>query len=120
MQNHGEVITAPAVNLQISEIRLLELVYCRRLFLKLTNRLDHDVGRGGDQVVRLEPPINRDFRYKIAPLIRDQNRKFTRRELRAIQRLLDYLAPHLVRDAVPNADWLRLAVPRNFLTIINR
>jgi hypothetical protein len=50
---HGrEIIPAPAGDLQVGEVGLPELVGRRRLVLELGRRLDDDVGRAGDQVMR--------------------------------------------------------------------
>ena len=59
---HGrEIVPAPADDLQVSEVRLPELVGSHGLVLELRRDLDDDVGRAGNQVMRLEQPIDRSL-----------------------------------------------------------
>ena len=57
---HGRQIEpAPADHLQIGEVGLPQLVGRRVLVLERVSRLNHDEGRAGDQVMRLQHAVNR-------------------------------------------------------------
>ena len=55
----GEVVPAPADDLEIGEVGLPELVGRSCLVLELVGGLDDDEGWAGDQVMGLQEPINR-------------------------------------------------------------
>ena len=57
IQDRAEIKPAPANDLEVSEVRLPQLVDGRCLVFELIGRLDHDEGRTGNQVVRFQDPI---------------------------------------------------------------
>ena len=59
VQHRGEIVPAPARDLEIGEVSLPELVGGRGLVLELLGRFDDDVGRADDKIVRFQQPINR-------------------------------------------------------------
>ena len=61
VEDGREIEPAPADHLEISEVGLPELVRRRGLIPELVRRLDHDEGRAGDQVVRLEQAVDRSL-----------------------------------------------------------
>ena len=83
-----QVEPSPADDLEIREVRLPELIWCRRLILELVRGLHHDEGRAGDQIVGLEQPIDRCLRDKIAFGVGEAHRQFPRRQRGLIQRQL--------------------------------
>jgi hypothetical protein len=66
VEDRRQVEPSPPDDLEISEVRLPELVWRRRLILELMRGLHHDEGWAGDQIVGLEEPIDRRLRNKIA------------------------------------------------------
>ena len=54
VEDRRQVEPSPADDLEISEVRLPELVWRRRLILELVRGLHHDEGWAGDQIVGLE------------------------------------------------------------------
>ena len=58
VEDRRQVEPSPADDLEISEVRLPELVWRRRLILELVRGLHHDEGWAGDQIVSLEQPID--------------------------------------------------------------
>src|SRR6202795_3324679 len=102
-EKRRQIIPAPASNLEVGDVRLPELVDGGGLVLELLCRLDHHIGRAGDQVVRLQQPIDRCLRDKILPLIGEPYRQLSRRQLGNLQRHIDDLAANIVRDAIPDA-----------------
>ena len=57
---HGRQIEpTPPDHTQISEIGLPELIGCGGLVLERVGGLDHDEGRAGDQVMRLQQAVDR-------------------------------------------------------------
>jgi hypothetical protein len=70
--------------------------------VELIGRLDHDIGRAGDQVVGLEQPVNRGFRHEVALLVGEVHGQFPGAQLRLFQRQLDDLVVDISRDAVPH------------------
>ncbi len=58
VQDRTKIEPAPADDLQVGEVGLLQLVDSRRLVFELTGRFDHDEGWAGDQVVRLQHAID--------------------------------------------------------------
>ena len=52
VEHGGEIVPAPARDLEISEVSLPELVGRRGLVLERLGRFDDDVGRAGDEIVR--------------------------------------------------------------------
>ena len=63
---------------------------------------DDDEGRAGDQVVRLEKPVDRGFGDEIPLRVREPDRQFPRRQLRLLESQLDNLGTNTVRDAIPD------------------
>src|SRR3546814_6244484 len=62
---HGrEVHPAPPDDLEVGEVGLPHLVRAGSLGVELIGSLYHDIGRTGDQIVRLEQAVNRGFRYE--------------------------------------------------------
>jgi len=53
VQHGGEIVPTPARNLEVGEVGLPELVGRRGLVLERLGRFDDDVGRAGDEIVRL-------------------------------------------------------------------
>ena len=70
--------------------------------LELLGRLDDDIGRAGDEIVRFQQPIDRGLRDKILCLVREAHRQLPRAEFRLIQRQVDNLAADSLWDAVPD------------------
>jgi len=70
VEDRREVEPSPANDLEISEVRLPELVWCRRLILELVRGFHHDEGWAGDQIAGLEeadrptPPRQNSLRYR--------------------------------------------------------
>jgi hypothetical protein len=54
VEDRRQVEPSPADDLEISEVRLPELVWRRRLILELVRGLHHDEGWAGDQIVGLD------------------------------------------------------------------
>ena len=103
VEDGREIIPAPAGDLQVGEVGLPELVRRRRLVLELGRRLDDDVGRAGDQVLRLQQPIHRRFRDEVALLVGEAHRQLARAQFRLAQRQFDDLGPDRLGDPVPDA-----------------
>ena len=102
VQHGGEIVPAPARDLEIGEVGLPELVGRRGLVLELLGRFDDDVGRAGDKIVRFQQPIDRGLRDKVFFLVREAHRQFPRAEFGLIQRQVDNLAADSLWDAVPD------------------
>src|SRR5664279_1843466 len=79
---HGrEIVPSPASDLEVSEVRLPKLVDGCGLVLELVRRLDHDIGRAGDEIMRLQQPVDRSLRDKILFLIGEAYGQLSRRQL---------------------------------------
>ena len=52
VEHGGEIVPAPARDLEIGEVSLSELVGRRGLVLERLGRFDNDVGRASDEIVR--------------------------------------------------------------------
>ena len=77
---HGrEVVPAPAGDFEVGEVGLPELVDGGGLVLELVRRLDHHIGRAGDEVVRLQQPIDRSLGDKVLSLVGEPNGQLSRR-----------------------------------------
>ena len=101
---HGrQVVPAPTSDLEIGEVGLPELVNGSGLVLELVCRLDHHIGRAGDQVMRFQQPIDRSLRDKILLLVGEPNGQLSRGQLWELQCQVDDLAADIVRDAIPDA-----------------
>src|SRR6185436_473167 len=61
IQDRAEIKPSPAGHLEIGEVGLPELVWRRRLVLELAGGFHDDVGWAGNQVMRLEQPIQRSI-----------------------------------------------------------
>src|SRR5262245_3123235 len=59
VEDRRQVEQSPADNLEIGEVRLPELLWCRRLVAELIRSLHHDEGGASDQIAGLEQPIDR-------------------------------------------------------------
>ena len=57
----GEIVPAPAGNLEVGEVGLPELVGRRGLMFERLCRLDDDIGRTGDEIVCFQQPIDRSL-----------------------------------------------------------
>ena len=57
VQDRAEIEPPPADDLHIGEVGLPTLIDGCGLVFELAGRLDHNEGRAGDQVVRLQYPI---------------------------------------------------------------
>ena len=105
---HGrQEVPAPASDLEIGEVGLPELVDGSGLVLELVRRLDHHIGRAGDEVVCLQQPVDRSFRDKV--LLSSVKRTASSRgdSSGRSMRKVDDLAAHIVRDAIPDPVWSR-------------
>ena len=102
VQHRGEIVPAPARDLEIGEVSLPELVGGRGLVLELLGRFDDDVGRAGNKIVRFQEPINRGLRDKIFCLVREAHCQFPRAQFRLIQRQVDNLVADSLWDTVPD------------------
>ena len=67
---------SPTNDFEVGKISLLHLVWADGLGVELVGRLDHDVGRAGNQVIGLQQAINRCFRYEVAPLVGEPHGQF--------------------------------------------
>src|SRR6266550_7306317 len=103
VEDRREVEPSPANDLEISEVRLPELVWCRRLILELVRGFHHDEGWAGDQIAGLEEPIDRRLRDKIAFGIGKAHGQFPRGQRGLIQRQPDDALANIVGNAVPDA-----------------
>ncbi len=98
---HGRQIhPAPPDDLEVGEVGLPHLVRSCGLRVELVSRLDHDIGRAGDQVVGLEQPVNRGFRHEVALLVGEAHGQLPGAQLRQFERQLDDLVVDVRRDAV--------------------
>ncbi len=79
IQHRGEVVPAPASDLKVGEVGLPELVDSGGLVLELVRRLDHHVGRAGDEVVCLQQPIDRGLGDKVLSLVGESHGQLSRR-----------------------------------------
>ena len=80
---HGrEIEPAPPDHLQVGEVGLPELVRRSGLGVELVGRLDHDEGRAGDEVVRLEQAVDRGLGDEVALALGEAHRQLARRQLR--------------------------------------
>ena len=66
IQNGGQIHPAPTNDLQVSKVRLPHLIHGRGLIFKLTGGRHDNEGRTGDQVMRLQKPVDRAFGYEVA------------------------------------------------------
>ena len=55
VQHGGEIVPAPPRDLEVGEVGLPELVDGSGLVFELVRRLDNDVGRARDEIVRFSP-----------------------------------------------------------------
>src|SRR5947209_15433535 len=114
VEDRREVEPSPANDLEISEVRLPELVWCRRLILELVRGFHHDEGWAGDQIAGLEEPIDRRLREKIAFGIGKAHGQFPRGQRGLIQRQPDDALANIVGNAVPDAIRLRMSIVQGF------
>src|SRR3954454_4234305 len=119
VEHGGEIIPAPADDLEAGEVGLPQLVGRRGLVLELLGRLDDDVGGAGDQVVRFQQSIDRGLRDEVLFLIGEAHRQFAWAEFGQGERQVDDLVPDRLGYPVPDAigpgapvtERLRAAVP---------
>lgn len=76
VEHGGQVHPAPANDSEVSEVGLRHSVRPCGLGMELIGRFHHDVRRAGDQVVRLEKPVNRSFGHEVALLVSEAHRQF--------------------------------------------
>src|SRR3546814_13944363 len=69
-----------------SDLGLPHLVRAGSLGVELIGGLYHDIGRTGDQIVRLEQAVNRGFRYEVALLVGEAHRQFAGAAIRSEER----------------------------------
>src|SRR3546814_6342851 len=69
-----------------SDLGLPHLVRAGSLGVELIGGLYHDIGRTGDQIVRLEQAVNRGFRYEVALLVGEAHRQFAGAEIGRVGR----------------------------------
>src|SRR5258706_10028763 len=110
----SDVCSSDLNDLEISEVRLPELVWCRRLILELVRGFHHDEGWAGDQIAGLEEPIDRRLRDKIAFGIGKAHGQFPRGQRGLIQRQPDDALANIVGNAVPDAIRLRMSIVQGF------
>lgn len=72
------------------------------LVLELVRRLDHHIGRAGDEVVCLQQAVDQNLRDKILSLIGEPHGQLSRRQFRKFQRQVDDLAADVIRDTSPD------------------
>ncbi len=84
IEHSREIVPTPTGDLEIGEVGLPELIDGRRLVLELIGRLDQHIGRAGDEVMRLEQPIDRRFGDKILPFVGEPHGQLTRRQFRSL------------------------------------
>jgi hypothetical protein len=77
-------------------------------------QLDHDAGRAGDQVMRLEQGIDRGFGDEVALLVGEAHSEFARREFGLGQGKVDDLPALGVVDTVPHALGPRWLIGQGF------
>ena len=65
-------------------------------------RLDHRVGRAGDQIMGLQQPVNRGFGHEVALLVGEAHRQLAGTEIGLLQSHLDDLVLHLGPNTVPH------------------
>jgi hypothetical protein len=75
IQHCREIVPSPTGDLEVCEVRLPKLVDGCGLVLELVRRLDYHIGRAGDEIMRLQQPIDRRLRDKILLLIREAYRQ---------------------------------------------
>ena len=104
VQLGGEIVPAPARDLEIGEVSLPELVGRRGLVLERLGRFDNDIGRAGDQIVRFREADKPSLRRKRFCLVREasRDRQFPRAEFRLNAAQVDNLAADSLWDTVPD------------------
>jgi hypothetical protein len=110
VEDGRQIVPTPTSDLEVGEVGLPELVDGGGLVLELVRRLDHHIGGAGDEVVRLQQPIDRSFRDEVLPLVGEPNGQFARRQLRQLQRQVDDLAADVVGNTVPDPIWPRSVI----------
>ena len=105
VEHGGQVVPAPAGNLEIGEVRLPELVRGRGLVGEFVGGLHDDAGRAGDQVLGLQEAVHRRLGDEVPLLAGEAHGQLAGRELRLLQSQCDDPGPDLVRDAVPDPAW---------------
>ena len=84
---HGrQVHPAPPDDLEVGEVGLPHLVHPRGLGVEAIRRLDHHIGRAGDQVMGFQQAVNRRFRHEVALLVGKPHGQLPGRQLGLIQR----------------------------------
>jgi len=100
---HGrQVHPAPPDDLEVGKVGLPHLVRSGGFGVELVGRLDHNIGRAGDQVMGLEQPVNRGLGHEVALLVGEAHGQLPGAQLRLFQRQLDDLVVDVGRDAVPH------------------
>jgi hypothetical protein len=81
---------------------------------KGVGRLHQDEGGTGDQVVRLQEPVNRGFRDEVALLVDERDGQLSRRQLRLFERELKHRLSNRSREFVPHPPRRRRAILEAF------
>ena len=76
-----QIHPSPSDDFEVGKIGLPHLVGAGGFGVELIRRFHHDIGRAGDQVMRLQQPVNRGFRYEVTPLIGKPHGQFPGRQL---------------------------------------
>jgi hypothetical protein len=102
VEHGGEVHPAPTDDLEIGKIGLPHLVYAGCFGVEGVGRLDHHIGRAGDEIMGLQKPVNRCLGYEIALLIGEAHGQFARGKLGLLQRHPDDLVLNILANTVPH------------------
>jgi hypothetical protein len=73
-----------------------DVIKARGRAFELIRHLDHHIGRAGDEIMRLQQPIDRSFRDKVLLLVGEAHSQPPRRQLRNLQCQRDDLAADII------------------------
>src|SRR5208282_5373332 len=105
---HGRQIEpAPADHPQVGKIGLPELIGCGGGMSEAVGRLNQDEGGTGDQVVRLQEPVNRGFRDEVLLAVDERDGQLPRRQLRLFECELEHRLSNRSGELVPYLPWRR-------------
>jgi hypothetical protein len=79
VEDRGQIIPAPANDLEIGKIGLPQRVDCGCLVLKLAGGFHDDEGRAGNQIMGLEQAVNAGLRHEVALGVGKRHRKLSGR-----------------------------------------
>ena len=102
VEDRAEIEPAPSDDIEIGEVRLLELVWACDLVPELVPSLYHHIVWRGDQIFGAENAVHGRFRDEVALLIGVFDRQFPRRQVFVFQRKIDNMLADLVWDVVPD------------------